>query len=43
MKKINEHEDRLSAIEKQLNIVLKENADLKKEINKQNNEDLLTL
>ena len=42
--KINEHEDRLSAIEKQLSIVLKENAELKKDMNKQNiNNDLLTL
>jgi len=39
--KINEHEDRLSALEKQLKIVLKENAEFKKrEINK-NNENLL--
>jgi Mn-dependent DtxR family transcriptional regulator len=42
--KINEHEDRLSALEKQLSIVLKENAELKKDINKQNtNDDLLVL
>ena len=40
--KINEHEDRLSALEKQLSIVLKENAELKKDMNKQNiNNDLI--
>ena len=42
--KINEHEDRLLALEKQLSIALKENAELKKDINKQNtNDDLLVL
>jgi DNA-binding MarR family transcriptional regulator len=42
--KINEHENRLLALEKQLSIALKENAELKKDINKQNtNDDLLVL
>ena len=42
--KINEHEERLIALEKQLNIALKENENLKKEINKQNiNDDLIIL